>query len=129
MRRATSRILVVDDDPDLRRVVVELLQAHGYEVLEAASGGEGVELARGAQPQLILMDFHLPELGGAETIGALRQDPATRKIPVAALTGATNVDADQLVKAGFVGHIPKPIDVPSFATLIAGFLSTAESRA
>jgi two-component system cell cycle response regulator DivK len=123
------RILVVDDDADVRETVVELLQLQGYDVLEAASGGEGIEVARGARPHLILMDFNMPELLGPEAVALLRQDVATRKIPVVALTGSAGVAAKELVKAGCIAYIPKPIDLDAFPGLIAGLLAATAPKA
>jgi two-component system cell cycle response regulator DivK len=123
------RILVVDDDADVRETVVELLQLQGYDVLEAASGDEGVEVARGARPHLILMDFNMPKLLGPEAVALLRQDAATRKIPVVALTGSAGVAAKDLINAGCIAYIPKPIDLDGFPRLIAGLLSATAPKA
>ena len=76
------KILVVDDDPVIRRVLRERLVSAGFQVLEAADGAPGIALAKQERPVLILLDIMMPGQGGIETYHALRQEPATRDIPV-----------------------------------------------
>ncbi len=70
-----TRVLIVDDDPAIRNLLEEILVDEGYEVLLAADGRTGVEIARSEQPGLILMDLMLPVLDGAAATRELKSDP------------------------------------------------------
>lgn len=81
-----ARILIVDDDPIIRRFVGTLLANNGYEVHEAEDGEKGVEKAASLLPRLVLLDLVLPYKDGFEVINALRDDPSTRRIPILILS-------------------------------------------
>ena len=81
-----KKILVIDDEPDARTLLSNRLSASGFQVVEAADGLSGVEAARQGRPDLILLDVLMPSQDGVETYHALRQDPATKTIPVIFLT-------------------------------------------
>jgi len=81
-RRQRPKVLVIDDDEISRYLLRGLLRDFPFEVLEARSGAEGVELARSEQPQMIFLDLVMPELDGFQTLGKLRAHPATANIPV-----------------------------------------------
>src|SRR5258705_12391120 len=80
------KILIVEDNPDGREIVVLYVRSLGYEVFEAATGIEGLDQARAIHPDLILMDLVLPEMPGHEVNARLKADPSTREIPVIVLT-------------------------------------------
>jgi len=80
------RILIVDDDPLFRRFVGALLANQGYEVREAEDGEAALRLASSLRPRLILLDLVLPYKDGFEVINGLREDPATRRIPIMMLS-------------------------------------------
>ena len=82
----TKRILVVEDQADLRGVLRDLLTGSGYEVVEAADGGEGVAKAKSERPDLILMDIQLPVLDGYETTRQIKADPDFKAIPIIAVS-------------------------------------------
>ena len=83
---AGPRLLMVDDEPALRKIMARLLQVAGFTVLEAATGKEGLALAGSERPDAILLDLMLPEMNGFDVCLALKQDPATREIPVVIFT-------------------------------------------
>ncbi len=118
-----SKILVVEDNPLNMELAVDLLELAGYAVLQAATAEEGLELARAEKPALILMDMQLPGLDGLAAARALKADPATRDIPIVALTAyAMRGDAEKMYQAGCAGYIAKPIDTRQFAQTVAQFL-------
>lgn len=81
-----QRVLVIDDSIMIRKMVVDLLQDQ-YQVLEARNGREGLRLAKELQPDVILLDFVMPELDGYATLQLLRQDPVLQQIPVIMMSG------------------------------------------
>jgi two-component system cell cycle response regulator DivK len=104
-----KRILVVEDDPDNRRIVAKVLSVEGYDVIEAIDGIEALARARAERPDLILMDLALPNVDGWEATRQLKSDPETRSIPVVALTAvAMRGDEEQARAAGCDDYLPKP---------------------
>ncbi|HEV2149617.1 MAG TPA: response regulator [Longimicrobiaceae bacterium] len=101
-------VLVVDDDSDSRNICSLFLQHHGYRVVEAVDGEEGVRRARVEHPALILMDVTLPVLDGWAATEQLKDDPETASIPVVILTGhALERDRARALSIG-EGYLPKP---------------------
>lgn len=116
---AGELILVVEDDAKSRRLVHDVLEYEGFRVAEAAAGDEGVRLAKALVPALILMDLQLPGLDGITALGVLREDPATRAIPVVAVTASAMAhDRPKIRAAGFDGYQHKPISVHEFVALV-----------
>ena len=81
-----ARILVVEDNPDNRTLLLDLLSSLEYEVIEGADGNEGVEKAKSEKPDLILMDLSLPQKDGWQATKELKANPETKDIPIIALT-------------------------------------------
>ena len=96
------RVLVVDDDPKSVEVLAAYLAEPGYQVLRAHGGQEGVELARGHHPDLILLDLMMPEVNGFDVVDALRNDSATAAIPIIIVTAKQLTDEDRRSLNGFV---------------------------
>jgi CheY-like chemotaxis protein len=116
-------ILVVDDHRLNLELVTDVLEAAGYAVRQAESGREALAAAGRETPHLILMDIGLPEMDGYAVLRALRDNPATASIPVAALTAqAMAGDEQRALAAGFDGYITKPINTRSLPQVIAGML-------
>jgi CheY-like chemotaxis protein len=96
-----------------------VLAFHGYRLAEAETGEDGVRLARELRPQLVLMDIQLPGIDGIAALGQLRSDPATRAIPVIAVTAsAMTHDRQKIMAAGFDGYQSKPIRVREFVDAV-----------
>jgi two-component system cell cycle response regulator DivK len=124
------RILVVEDNERNLKLVRDVLQFAGYEVISARSGEQGVALAKECAPDLVLMDLQLPAMDGTEALRLLRDDPATREIPVVAVTAfAMNSDRERALHAGFDSYLEKPISVRTFPELVRGFLYRKEHPA
>jgi two-component system cell cycle response regulator DivK len=114
---AGERILVVEDNEKNMKLFRDVLQATGYDTLEATTGEDAVALARSNVPALVLMDVQLPGIDGTEALARLRSDELTSSIPVLALTAqAMHGDRERFLAAGFDGYLAKPVDV---AALIA----------
>lgn len=122
-----QQILVVEDNERNLKLVRDVLQFAGYEVLSARSGEQGVALARERVPDLVLMDLQLPAMDGTEALRILRADPLTRGIPVVAVTAfAMKDDRERALDAGFDSYLEKPINVRAFPELVRGFLHRKE---
>jgi signal transduction histidine kinase len=122
-RGAFPKILYIDDDPINRSLVNRVLSSYEIEVIEAASGLEGISLARQELPNLILMDINMPGLDGHETTTRMRSIPILEKIPIIAVTARTTQGERELaLAAGCDGFIPKPIDVDDFPYRILSYL-------
>jgi two-component system cell cycle response regulator DivK len=104
-------LLLVEDNEDNRIIYSTVLRHLGYRVIEAQDGLQAVDLARSAQPDLILMDISIPRLDGWEATRILRRDPATRAIPIIALTAhALSDDRERAAEVGFTSYLAKPIE-------------------
>jgi CheY-like chemotaxis protein len=81
-----GRVLVVDDEPDLRFILRRIFQAAGHEVTDAGNGADALERIAGTLPDLVVTDMMMPVMSGQELIRRLRTDPATTHIPILAVT-------------------------------------------
>jgi CheY-like chemotaxis protein len=108
------RVLVVDDERDLAEAFASVLRSEGYEVEIANNGREAIERVGASRPDLILLDYELPELDGVQVIEQLRADPATRDLPVL-LASASNVSLSELCRAS--GYLRKPFSAEMLLTL------------
>ena len=126
---AGERVLLVEDNPMNRRVAEFLLKAQGYIVDEARDGQEALEKLKTQLPDLILMDLQLPGLDGFAATRIIKQDNATKNIPVVALTAyAMSGDAERALAAGCDGYITKPIDPDEFHNTVASYLNPPERK-
>jgi two-component system cell cycle response regulator DivK len=120
---ANELILVVEDDDKSRKLVRDLLTVKGYEIIEAETGEEGVDLAQKRGPNLILMDIRLPGIDGIQALGRLRAEVATREIPVMAITASVMTsDRQRVLDAGFSAFQSKPINVKDFLAAVEQLL-------
>jgi two-component system cell cycle response regulator DivK len=118
-----AKVLIVEDNPANMKLAVFLLRSAGHTVLSATDAEAGLTLARDEQPNLILMDMQLPRMDGLEATALLKQDDATRSIPVIALTAlAMKGDEERIRAAGCDGYIAKPMNYHEFLTAIASRL-------
>lgn len=120
---ASTLVLVVEDNPRDVKLVRDVLQAKGYEIINADTAELGIELARNRQPNLILMDLMLPGMDGREATKILKADPKTRHIPIIAITAsAMKGEREKLLAGGFDGYIPKPIDIKRLPEALVDYL-------
>jgi len=123
-----ARILLVEDNEMNRDMLSRRLARSGYEVLIAVQGEEGVALARTASPDLVLMDMSLPVLDGWEATRRLKDDPATREIPVIALTAhAMSGDREKASAAGCDDFDTKPVEYSRLVSKIEGLLQNRKA--
>lgn len=118
-----KKVLVVDDNENNLLLEKDLLEVAGFEVLEAIDAISGIALARKEFPDIIVLDVRLPDLRGSEAAKILRQDPATRDIPIVFVTASVIGEGTEEIKAiANTGFISKPIDTRTFANDIIDFL-------
>ncbi len=118
-----KKILVVEDNETNMYLINFILEKNGYEVIQAKTGEEGVELAIKEKPDLILMDIQLPGIDGLEATKRIRKSKANSKIPIIAITSYAMVgDRAKALAAGCTGYIQKPINPDTFLAEIKKYL-------
>ena len=116
------KILYVEDNEDNVYMLKNRLSRAGFTVIVATGGAQGVAMATSEQPDLILMDLTLPDINGEEATRRLKADPATKSIPVIALTAnAMASDRERAIAAGCDDFASKPVDMPRLLGKIAAF--------
>jgi len=118
-----TRILAVDDEPHILRLVSFSLSARGFEMLEASDGITAIEIAEREQPDLILLDVMMPVLDGYETCRRLKANPKTADIPVVMLS-AKSQKAEQAVglAAGAIDYVTKPFTPKDLVEQVRGLI-------
>jgi len=118
------KALVVDDNPNNLQLEKDLLEVAGFEVFTAGDGLSSIATARKEKPDIIIMDVRLPDMRGTEAAQILRQDAATRDIPIIFVTASVMAEGrkelDAFANAGFIG---KPIDTRTFVREISRFIT------
>jgi two-component system phosphate regulon response regulator PhoB len=124
-----ARILVIEDERDLQKVLDFNLRQAGHEVLSAMRGREGLRLAREHRPDLVVLDLMLPDLAGTEVCKALRKDPKTQGIAVLMLT-AKGEEVDRVVgfELGADDYVVKPFSVRELLLRIDAILRRARGE-
>jgi two-component system cell cycle response regulator DivK len=118
-----ARILLVEDNEMNRDMLSRRLKRRGHEVVTAVDGGQGVEMAKSQNPELILMDMSLPVLDGWEATRQLKSAPGTQAIPILALTAhAMSGDREKAIEAGCDDYDTKPIELPRLLGKIQALL-------
>lgn len=119
----TKRVLIVDDNEDNRQILIDLLSAAGYAVLEAHNGSDAVAIAQQEVPDLILMDIQLPGVDGHEATRRIKAMPPLAKIPVIAVTSyALAGDEQKAAKAGCDAYVTKPFSPRALLAKVREFL-------
>jgi two-component system cell cycle response regulator len=118
-----TRILVIEDNAANLELMRFLLTAHGYAVLAAHDGEEGLDIARRELPDLILCDLQMPGIDGYQVAKRVKATPALQHIPMVAVTAYAMVgDRDKVLSAGFDGYFAKPITPETFVQQVEAFL-------
>jgi len=119
------RVLIVEDNPLNMKLFSAMIAAQGHDVLQAADGSIGIELAHRQHPDLIIMDVQLPgNLSGIDATVSLKADDQTRDIPIIATTAfARQFDETQIRASGCDGYMAKPIAISEFLDLVESLLA------
>jgi two-component system cell cycle response regulator DivK len=122
-----STVLIIEDNDKNMKLARDILQAKGYQTLEAVTGEEGVKLAKEKKPDLVLMDIQLPGINGIEAFKQIRANAATKAIPVIALTASvTPTDRTAISAAGFDAFLGKPINLKEFIETVKRLVEKAK---
>lgn len=118
-----QKILIVEDDPDIMRILSQTLSSAGFHVVPAYGGQDAINKVRAQMPDLVLTDLAMPKVSGVEVIEKIKQDPETRQIPVVAVTAYV---WDGLAQAagqkGCNGYISKPFTAKQLLQEVYKFL-------
>jgi CheY-like chemotaxis protein len=122
--KSTKKILLVEDNGDIRELLALLIKRLGYKLFEAATGLEAIDRASAVQPDLIMMDLRLPEMNGDEATARLKANPSTRDIPVLITTAyVAGINTRRALDAGAAEILYKPIDLTTLHNVLRRYLS------
>lgn len=117
-------VLIVEDNELNMKLFTDLLEAHGYHVVQSNNGQDALELAHKYMPSLILMDIQLPERSGLDVTKDIKADPELAHIPVIAVTAfAMKSDEQRIREGGCEDYMAKPISVPVFIDKVKRYLA------
>lgn len=122
---AEKKILVVDDEPNILKLVSFILKGRGYGVIEASLGQEGITKAKAEKPDFIILDVMMPKMDGFETAKKLKADPATRDIPILMLSSKAQFeDKMKGIDSGAMDYLTKPFEKDELLQKIDEFLES-----
>ena len=125
---AQELILIIEDNEKNRKLIRDLLQAKGYQTIESESAEEGLKLVEERKPALILMDIQLPGMDGITALKQLKAAPATRTIPVMAITAsAMTHNRETMLSEGFDGYQTKPFNLSEFVADVGRLIGQSHS--
>jgi diguanylate cyclase (GGDEF)-like protein/PAS domain S-box-containing protein len=126
---ATRRILLVDDDGNLRRLIKKVLEPYGYLVTGVATGKEGLEMLGETKPDLILLDYVLPDMDGLLLLELVRARLGVNQTPVICLTGMTDIPTKtKALETGAIDYVTKPFDVRELAARVGTHIRAKDQR-
>jgi CheY-like chemotaxis protein len=117
-----KRVLLVEDQSDIREMMQMLLNGYGYDVVEASDGYEAVELALKHRPDLILMDMAMPVLDGLDSVRAMRRHDQLLHVPILAVTAFGDFYNQRALDAGCTDVLHKPLDFEELGPLMHNYL-------
>ena len=121
-----GRVLVIEDQPDIRELIAAVLRPDGHTVTFAEDGEAGLAMARADPPDVVLLDLMMPKLHGYQVLQALRANPATANIPVVAVTGESTLDREKELRAlGVTETLVKPYKLAQVTEILDRMLNTA----
>jgi Response regulator containing CheY-like receiver, AAA-type ATPase, and DNA-binding domains len=117
-----DRVLVVDDDASIRRLIVAALKRDGYLFSEAANGREALELMRSHRPAVVVLDLMMPIASGWDVLDERERDPALQRIPVILVSANRAPEIGRAVDKGICAFLPKPFDIAVLSALVKSCL-------
>ena len=123
-------VLVVDDDPSIRILLLALFRRHGYQLLEARNGREALSQMRAGNPDLVVMDLVMPEMSGWEVLRERAADPSLLRIPMVVVTASDiRKVLVEILDQHVCGVIAKPFDLDTLLTTVTNCLANPDLRA
>jgi two-component system alkaline phosphatase synthesis response regulator PhoP len=123
------KILVAEDEPDIRELLAFTLKYGGFDVVTAANGLEAVEQAKDSKPDMILLDVRMPRMTGYEACKVLKEKPETAGIPIVFLSAkGQEAEVDRGIEAGAIDYILKPFAPDTLITHIKKLLDSGDSK-
>lgn len=124
-----NTVLVIEDNPANMELMAYLLEQHGYRVLRATDGPQGLALFRQQVPQLVICDINLPGMDGLMVLRALREMRELPAVPIVAVTAlAMRGDRERLLEAGFDAYLPKPIEPRTFVDQVRSWMRPGQGN-
>jgi len=121
----TKRILVIDDDKQLRKLLKDILSKASYDAETAANAFQALEILADNHFDLVLMDLMMPSMDGYELFSILREDAATKNIPVIAVTALDDPrNKERIREIGFFAHVAKPFEMEELMAIVKKALAT-----
>jgi two-component system KDP operon response regulator KdpE len=121
-------VLVVDDDPSIRRMIVAALKRDGYTFCEAPNGKEALEMMRHEHPNVVVLDLMMPVLSGWDVLQARELEPELKQIPVIVISANRAPEVATAVDKGICAFLPKPFDIGALSALVRSCLPVAVTR-
>ncbi|HET8796593.1 MAG TPA: response regulator [Thermoanaerobaculia bacterium] len=118
-------MLVADDDPNIRRLIVAALRREGYGFIEAANGKEALDVMRTQQPSVVVLDLMMPLVSGWDVLRARAEDPELQKIPVIVVSANREPALATAMTAGICAFLPKPFDIGALSALVRSCMPLA----
>ena len=114
----TASVLVVDDDPNIRKLILLALKRDGYSFLEAPNGREALDLMRTQRPDVVVLDLMMPVVSGWEVLREREADADLKLIPVIVVSANREPEVAKAVDAGICAFLPKPFDINVLSALV-----------
>jgi CheY-like chemotaxis protein len=114
----TVRVLVVDDDPSIRRMIMAALRRDGYSFSEAANGKEALEVMKLERPDIVILDLMMPMVSGWDVLRERSTDPDLLSIPVIVVSANRSAELASAMDKGICAFLPKPFDITALSSLV-----------
>ena len=113
-----TRVLVVDDDPAIRRLIIAALKRDGYEFIEATNGREALDQMRQSNPDCVVLDLMMPIVSGWDVLQQRLHDPDLTRIPVIIVSANREPELVKVLDKGICAFLPKPFDIGALSALV-----------
>jgi CheY-like chemotaxis protein len=123
---AMPSILVVDDDPNIRRLIIAALKRDGYAFMQAANGQEALDSMRTEHPDVVVLDLMMPLVSGWEVLEERMKDARLSRIPVIVVSATRGPEIASVVDRGICAFLPKPFDIDALKSLVRTCISAAD---
>jgi two-component system chemotaxis response regulator CheY len=125
----TVRVLVVDDDPSIRRMIMAALRREGYSFSEAANGKEALEVMKRERPHIVILDLMMPMVSGWDVLRERSTDPDLLSIPVIVISANRSAELASAMDKSICAFLPKPFDISALSLLVRSCMPPSASPA